>query len=731
MGTVITRTDGPDEFVAGHDMAVLGLGGDDTLRSIGQNVVLVGNGGNDVLLGSAFSDVLGGSEGDNTLTGGAGQDVFVIQVPRVVVTPSAPDGVEEVARQTITDFELGRDRIGLPLGLTFAEVEVVTLREEIPIQPGPPALTTEDLQAAGDNSNVAFGFGTIVGGQPIAPPQVEIQLTTQIRLLSTGSVLAVLPDIDGDRLTEADFVQAETVEFETSAITVGEEGASATALTLTRSFPELSQLSNPLPVAVQITGAGDVTTDFASDRLEGSFIGGDRTLPVILPLIDDVLQEGDEIFSVALVADAARFRVGDQSTAAVTVVDNDIAPPPVLNPGIIGVMAPVVRANEEDGTAEVLVERSGGSDGAVSATVFLANGSAIAGSDFIASPTPAVVTFADGDLLSKTVTIPLVDDVLQEDLESFTVQLSNPTGGVALGASTTTVEIVDGDEPAGVVEFAAPSFSVVEGVPLLSVPVVRSGGSSGRVTVNVAVANGTALEGPDFRSPPGPIGLVFENGEAGAKNITFAITDDLFLENPEAFSLALFNPVGGIVLGAHQTTTVTIQDNDGFQATVDFAPAGDLVPFPVDPLTGIRFSSNVLGIVNFDGGGSGNFVDPLLPPTAPAQAATYAGAGTMLVTVDAGFRDRLRFRYGAPFALDPAVDPDGDGLHEVLIFDGPDGTGNVLAIAELPLTTDTLLPIGAFELTTNPFEVTFNGVARSVAIGSQGDRIVVDDLTFG
>ena len=81
MGTVVTRTEGPDEFVVGHDTAVLGLGGDDTLQAMGQNVVLVGNGGNDVLLGSAFSDVLGGSEGDNTLTGGAGQDIFVVAVP--------------------------------------------------------------------------------------------------------------------------------------------------------------------------------------------------------------------------------------------------------------------------------------------------------------------------------------------------------------------------------------------------------------------------------------------------------------------------------------------------------------------------------------------------------------------------------------------------------------------------------------------------------------------------
>ncbi|MGD1849656.1 MAG: Calx-beta domain-containing protein, partial [Cyanophyceae cyanobacterium] len=394
--------------------------------------------------------------------------------------------------------------------------------------------------------------------------------------------------------------------------------------------------------------------------------------------------------------------------------------------------APVVRANEYSGTAEELVVRSGGSDGVVSVAVAAGSGSAIAGVDFTAAPNPAVVTFGDGDTVSKTVRIPLLDDAVAEGVESFSVQLSDVTGGAALGAATATVNIVDQDQqPAGLVVFIAPSFSVVEGVPLVSVPVVRTGGSSGRVTINVAVNNGTALEGPDFRSPPGPIGLVFENGEVGPKEIVFAINDDLAVESAETFSLSLFNPVGGVELGANQTTTVTIQDNDQFAMTVDFSQAGNLQPFPVDPITGVRFSSNVVGITNFTGGGSGNFVDPLLTPTTPAQAATYTGAGTILGNVDAGFRDRLRFRYGAPFPLDPAVDPDGDGFHEVLIFDGPDGTGNVLAIAELPLTDDTLLPVGAFGLTATPFEVRFDGVARSVAIGSQGDRIVIDDLMFG
>ena len=680
MGTVISGTNGADAILAADDTVILGLDGDDTLTAGGRNVVLVGEGGDDVLLGSEFSDVLGGSAGDNTLTGGAGDDVFVVELP-------VEDGE---ALQTVTDFEVGLDRIGLPLGLAIDDVEAVTLRD--------------DLGA----------------------------VSTQIRLVSSEAVLAVLPGIDGDRLTSHDFVVAETLEFGAAEFQVREDGVPLTAVTVIRSFPELSRLTTTFSFDLLVSRAGGTETDVAAENLRVALFGGDRNLTVMLPLIDDDVPEPDEVFSLQLVPDPERLQLGEQSTALVTVVDDDSIAPPITPGGTVGFASSVVRVNEDDGTAELTVLRSGGSQGAVSVGVAVADGTAIAGSDFLAAPEPTTVTFADGELAAAIVTIPLLDDQLQEDLESFTVTLSDPIGGATLGTSVATVEIVDQDAlPAGLVEFSEPSFSVVEGVSLVTVPVIRTDGSNGRVTVNVAVVGGTAVEGVDFTSPPGPIGLVFEDGETGPKDITFAIADDALVEGPESFSLTLFNPVGGVALGANQSTTVVIADNDQPAIAVDFSAASDLEAFPVDPLTGVRFSENALGIVNFEGGGSGNFVDPLLAPSTPAQALTYTGVGTMIVNVDGGFRDRLSFRYGAPFALNPAVDPDGDGLHEVLIFDGPNGSGNVLAIAELPLTDDTLLPIGAFGLTETPFEVAFNGVAQSVAIGSEGDRLVIDDLVFG
>src|SRR5262249_31358318 len=92
----------------------------------------------------------------------------------------------------------------------------------------------------------------------------------------------------------------------------------------------------------------------------------------------------------------------------------------------------------------VTVERIGGTEGTVSATFTTANGTATAPADYQAQN--AIFTFADGTVGPLTIDIPIIDDLLPEGPETFTVSLSNPTGGVPLGTpSTATVTILDND----------------------------------------------------------------------------------------------------------------------------------------------------------------------------------------------------------------------------------------------------------------------------------------------
>jgi Ca2+-binding RTX toxin-like protein len=86
-------------------------------------------------------------QGNDTLTGGAGSDIFLIASGR--------------GTDTITDFQDGIDRLGLYLGLTFANLTI---------------------RGAGSN--------------------------TEIVLTSNNEVLAVLQGIAPASITQADFVTA-------------------------------------------------------------------------------------------------------------------------------------------------------------------------------------------------------------------------------------------------------------------------------------------------------------------------------------------------------------------------------------------------------------------------------------------------------------------------------------------------------------------------------------------
>ncbi len=92
---------------AGRDILNGGEGAD-TLFGNGGRDTLNGGEGADILFGNRGIDTLNGGDGNDTLKGGKGADTFVL---------AAGEGTD-----TIEDFQLGTDSIGLADGLTFADL---------------------------------------------------------------------------------------------------------------------------------------------------------------------------------------------------------------------------------------------------------------------------------------------------------------------------------------------------------------------------------------------------------------------------------------------------------------------------------------------------------------------------------------------------------------------------------------------------------------------------------
>ena len=100
----------------------------------------------------------------------------------------------------------------------------------------------------------------------------------------------------------------------------------------------------------------------------------------------------------------------------------------------------------EAGIAYVWVSRNFFAEGQVSVTLTAKGVTAEEGEDFDADP--VTITWADGETGGKQVEIALPDDSNREDRETFSIELSNPTGGSILGASTSyVITIAASDSP--------------------------------------------------------------------------------------------------------------------------------------------------------------------------------------------------------------------------------------------------------------------------------------------
>lgn len=134
---------------------------------------------------------------------------------------------------------------------------------------------------------------------------------------------------------------------------------------------------------------------------------------------------------------------------------------------------------------------------------------------------------------------------------------------------------------------------------------------------------------------------------------------------------------------------------------------------------GVEFLGNTLSVIDSDDGGTGNFANEPSPSTV-MFFLTGAAAG---MNIPDGFVDGFSFYYTL-----------NTSAGSVEVYDGLDGTGNLLASLPLPINWEdggcTGDPTGAF-CNWDPVGVTFDGVARSVLFIGVANQCGFDDITFG
>ncbi|NEQ96490.1 MAG: hypothetical protein F6K30_07175 [Cyanothece sp. SIO2G6] len=132
----------------------------------------------------------------------------------------------------------------------------------------------------------------------------------------------------------------------------------------------------------------------------------------------------------------------------------------------------------------------------------------------------------------------------------------------------------------GAIAFSSSTYSVNEdGTTTQAITLIRTGGSTGEVSVTLTPTDGTATAGADYDATP--ITVTFAEGVT-SQTVLIPITDDAELEDPETVNLALSAPTNGATLGSQDTAmltidaTLTIEDNE--------IPPGSAIEFEAEGL---------------------------------------------------------------------------------------------------------------------------------------------------
>ncbi|HEY0430095.1 MAG TPA: Calx-beta domain-containing protein [Pyrinomonadaceae bacterium] len=280
-----------------------------------------------------------------------------------------------------------------------------------------------------------------------------------------------------------------------------------------------------------------------------TFASGETDKTFTIPIINDTLDEANETFNVTLSNPQGGATIGSPGTTSVTIADDDTA-------GTVQFSSAVYGVGEAGGEVVITITRTGGAASGVSVDYQTDNGTAVVGLDF--TDIFGAVTFGANET-SKTFSVPIINDTLDEPDETFSVSLSSPTGGATIGTPNPAVVTIADDDTAGALQFSAANYDFGEAGGAAVITVTRAGGAASGVSVNYATSSGTATAGIDYTATSGT--LTFAANET-SKSFAVPIISDALDEPNETINLTLSSPTGGATPGNPNQAILTIVDDD-------------------------------------------------------------------------------------------------------------------------------------------------------------------------
>jgi len=213
----------------------------------------------------------------------------------------------------------------------------------------------------------------------------------------------------------------------------------------------------------------------------------------------------------------------------------------------------------------------------VSVDFATADGTAATPADYTAGN--GTVTFAPGET-SRTITVQVNGDTTVEPDESFTVNLTNPTGNATIADAQATGTIVNDDQqaPPAPGQISINDLSQAEGntgqTPFrFTVSLDRAQSAPVTVDFSTLAGAGTATAPSDFTATNGTVS--FAPGET-SKTITVQVNGDTTVEPDEVFFVNLANATGNATIADIQGAGTILNDDQPATVTPGLISIGDL-----------------------------------------------------------------------------------------------------------------------------------------------------------
>jgi large repetitive protein len=410
--------------------------------------------------------------------------------------------------------------------------------------------TADGTATAGSDYAATSGTLTFSPGQTSKTVTVQVagdtvhEATETFTLDLSGATGAAIADSQGLG-TIANDDAAPTLSVDDVSRSEGDSGT--TSFTFTVTLTGATAFTTTVDYATS-DGTAESPSDYAPTSGTLTFAPGDTTRTVTVQVNGDVVNELDETFLIDL-SNAVDATAGDGHGVG-TIVNDDALPAASVD------NVTHAEGDDDDGTTayEFTVSLSNPSSREVRVDWATADGTATAPSDY--SQASGTVVFAPGDT-SETVTVQVNGDTVNEDYETFLVELSNPVRATIADGQGAGIVIDDDDQPTITIDDVTHAEGDT-GTTEFTFTVTLSGSSALAASVQYTTTDGSATSPEDYEPQSGT--LVFAPG-VDTQQVTVPVNGDVTHEDDEVFFVDLSGAVGATIADGRGVGTILNDDS--------------------------------------------------------------------------------------------------------------------------------------------------------------------------